>query len=389
MVKSGKEGWNMNEQKELIQREAEKLSLGQDHLLLSWATGCSKSLGAIRCFERWLENNKKGRGYLVIKETNHENNWKKEFKKWDKEYLLDKLEIFCYASLHKYANTKVGFIILDECHALSEMREDHLSTIEFDKLISLSATVSFEVKQRLNNIKPFYEFHISLQEAIDRKLLPEPEVIIVYEDLDNTKKDYSYKIKGKEYKVSAKNYYQYLENQVDYWSQRAMSGNLQWEKDKWMKTAIERKRFMASQKTKKAKELLSQLQDKRLICFTGSVAQAKELGGKFAVHSKNKNNQELIDDFNSLKSDKLFAVGMLKEGMNLSSLDVCIIVQLDNQEKSLIQMMGRALRSVCPKVYIILLRNTKDEKYLKHVLNTVDKNSIKIQSQNEQVKTAL
>jgi superfamily II DNA or RNA helicase len=144
-----------------------------------------------------------------------------------------------------------------------------------------------------------------------------------------------------------------------------------------MRTALERKRFIASQKTKKATSLLKELQDKRLICFTGSVAQAKELGGKYAVHSKNKNNQELIDNFNDYQSDKLFAVGMLREGMNLSSLDCAVIVQLDNQEKSLVQMTGRSLRSLAPKVFIIVLRDTMDMKYLEKAKSVFNPEYIK------------
>jgi superfamily II DNA or RNA helicase len=198
-----------NESRELIQNIGSKLIYDYDQILYSWATGVGKSRVALKAVKEATSISKK-KWLLFCKEVAHIENWKQEVEKhgltdWFNETFED---VLCYASAHKYRDTEYN-LCLDECHALSEMREDHLSTIRADKIISLSATVPFEVKQRLNNLKPFYEFHISLQEAIDKGLLPEPEVFIVYEDLDDSNKIFSYKIKDKEYRVTAKGFYHY------------------------------------------------------------------------------------------------------------------------------------------------------------------------------------
>ena len=89
-----------------------------------------------------------------------------------------------------------------------------------------------------------------------------------------------------------------------------------------------------------------------------------------------KNPLEIIDKFNNKEIDNLFAVGMLKEGMNLNDIQVGIIVQLDGQEISFIQKFGRTLRAESPIQYIIYYRGTRDEEYLNKALESINKDYI-------------
>lgn len=350
------------------------MSEEHDHLLLSWATGTSKTLAAIKAYEYYLRGaHPNTHCYIILKETNHEENWRREFAKWDKEHLLPLITFFCYASLHKYTETRASFIILDEVHALSEMREDKLGSIHCEKMVSLSATVGSEVKRRLKAIKPFYEYHISLQDAIDQGLVPPPKIYINYIDLDTeaeilpwTKKD------PKLY--TEKEYYKKLSKRIIYWENQYTRSAEGWQERKWMQSALERKKFMAEAKTFRAKEILSHLKEKRFICFTGSIWQCAELGGPLSIHSKihKKDREKIINDFNEGRINELYAVGMLREGMNLEGIETAIIVQLDNQRGSAEQMIGRALRSIAPQIYIILCRDTKDEDYFGKATRGID-----------------
>jgi len=374
----------ISEKKEVLQEKAVELSRTFDNLLLSWATGTSKTLAAIKCMEDWWNDEHEKspeKVYIVLKESNHKDNWIAEFKKWGYEEALDKVEFFCYASLKNYRNTRVGMIILDEVHALSEVREDHLGTIECDKLISLSATVQQTVKARLKAYKPgFYEWHISLNDAISQGLLPEPDMHTLRIPLDDEKQEFLYKANKKDEGelLTAKKYYQRLTNAAQYWDEQYMKQGKTWQYTKSMMLSLDRKRFLANLKTDWIARLLNYLEDKRLICFTGSIAQCNLLGGKEAVNSDvdSIDRRHLIASFNEREIDKLFAVGMLREGMNLEAIDAAIIGQLDRKPGSGEQMSGRAMRSLAPQIYVLAIQGTSDEGYLNTFLKGIDKKFI-------------
>ena len=79
---------------------------------------------------------------------------------------------------------------------------------------------------------------------------------------------------------------------------------------------------------------------------------------------------------NNLEIDELFAVGMLQEGVTLSSLDECLIIQLDGNERGFIQKAGRTMRTVNPVIHIIVIDGTQDDNYLKNVIENIEEKYI-------------
>ena len=133
---------------------------------------------------------------------------------------------------------------------------------------------------------------------------------------------------------------------------------------------------MAEIKTPYALEIASKLrrENKRYICFTGSIKQSEIIGIKNnIVHSKKKGNQDIINSFNNKEINSLYATGMLTEGINLANIEVGIIVQLDSKIRSLIQKLGRSLRAINPIQYILYIKNTRDEEYLNEVIQGLEK----------------
>lgn len=384
-----------NIEKDKIQDISVDLSQSYPTLLLSFATGVGKSLAAIKI----IEKNKTKKWYILCKEINHINNWIDEFKKHDKSYLLDNIEIFCYDSLHKYLDTEAN-LILDEGHGITELRLSQIKTIRAHQIIILSATVTQDKKDLLKQITGnLKEYHISISEAIEKGILPSPKVYLIDVFLDNKiinheniiykglkkERDIIYcnyedrikvfnKYKSVELHINctAKQKYDMLTQEVEYNKKQHFKLQAKWTEFKWLNSGLKRKVFLAEYKTDMAKRILNYLEDKRLVCFTGSIPQCEDLGGKYVVHSKHKDkkyNQKLIDQFNSEKIDKLFAVNMLREGMNLTNIEAGVIVQLDNQKLSFVQMLGRVFRSLLPECFVLVVRNTQDEVYLDTVLD--------------------
>jgi superfamily II DNA or RNA helicase len=277
--------------------------------------------------------------------------------------------VICYASFHKYEGSSYN-LACNEAHHLSEERVKILNTIQYDQLIMDSATMPYEVKSR---VPAYYEYSISMQEAQEWGILPKSAVFVHYIELNDYDKTHQKKLKsGKFIAVTEKSHYTNLSNTVKYWKSRYFQNGEEWEKNKWMMSAIARKRFLAECKTEKAKEVIKGIENKRFVAFCGSVKQAKELGAKQAVHSANKNNQKLIDDFNLLKISRLFACGMMKEGMNLEQIEAGLIVQLDAGDLGNVQRMGRVLRSSNPELHLICIKDSKDEEYLSSFLQVVN-----------------
>lgn len=431
----------MKKTKQDLQKQSLELSHSNNRLILSFATGCGKSLASLK-----IAKNKGGRWYIIVAETNHIKNWHDEIVKHGYEDLFLNIEIFCYDSLHKYQFTQVEGIILDECHHITELRASYLKTIKFNYLVGLTATLPIDVKNYINYVfGNFYEFKYPLSQAIADGILPKPSIYVVGVDLtdeltthvitkglakkrtkvqcvfdERMKYLQSYNNIHLEVLCTQKQRYQMISDEVDYMrdyyiqrydeiSEKYSSERLsQFEPDiqkklfkekdkqlktieyfklKWLNAGSQRKRTIADIKTPVAQRILEKIKDKKLICFTGSIDQAKKLAfSKDLIVNSEKNkpeNSRIIDKFNSGEIRALFATGMLREGMNLDGIESSLIVQLDNQTKSLIQMLGRSLRAESPECYILYLKGTQDEKYLKTAFNGFNKDYLYYTNINE------
>lgn len=358
-----------------IQSKAVFLSTVYPILILEHATGVGKSLSAIRIIE-----NHKGKWTIMVAETSHINNWINEFKKHGKEYLLDDITFSCYASWHKHL--KEENYILDECHnALnSEIRLAYLREVSKNckKIVALTATLSQKLKGNFTSIFPnafFYKIPLDL--AIDNKILPEPKIYLIGVELSNGDKVIPFK-KSKSYSIlcSEQEWYNRQEELIEYRKNVFFRDRAEWSKLRWLEAGSERKRFLANVKTKYAAKLLDKFKDKKLICFTHTIKQSEELSKGYSIHSKvaKELREGMIKDFNEGKITKLFTTKMLREGMNLEGIEVGIIVQLDNNTKSFYQTIGRVLRSQFPEYYIIYVKDTQDEVYVRNALQGFNPN---------------
>lgn len=387
---------------EKIKMQDSIVALSQVHknLLLDAATGVGKSFAAIRIIEK-----DDSLYYLLCKETTHIENWVEEFKKHSKEHLLSRVYIFCYDSLHKYENTTAN-LILDEAHALTPKRLEHLKTINFERVVALSATMYYEEKELLRELcGKYHTVTITLQNAIDKGLVPAPKIIVKELYLDNTEVKYSYvrkkghskenesiklrtfeEVYAKRFSVlkglrnvpkytftikcTAKEWYSLISEDIDYWMDR--NKNIAFQK------SLKRKEFLSTLKTKEVRKLLLNL-DSRYIMYSYNIKLCKQMAvSDNFVNSKNTKafNNELIAKFNNEEIDNLNLVGMLTEAANLVKLATVIISQLDSKARKFIQRVGRSLRSENPLVYAFYIKGTKDEDYLKEALENINENYI-------------
>lgn len=368
--------------------------------LLKYATGFGKSLQAISMSQ--LEKDKKW--LIVCWELTHIVNWKKEFIKHKID--ISNYRFTTYASFHKWSGE--FNIIIDECHHINTKHVDHINlNVNCEKIILLSATIPDDrlvvihnlaaiLYNKLSNKQKLRIDEFTLQDSIESGLLPKPIVNIVYIELDKVnrnkelvitkggkkaktvlvgnfnqrvvlargQKEYIMKLKATEWEI----YNYYSTNFTNYFN-KYLSLREEYLKNIALQFATKRKRFLAECKTNTIKQLLNIINKKpnnRAIVFTGSIEQAINIGGDLAIHSgiSKKEVADLINDFNTRKINKLFTVQMLRENANLVDTPFGIITQLDNQNKSFLQSIGRLLRHTNPEIFVIVVKDTQDEKFL-------------------------
>ena len=380
---------NKKEQsRRFIKANCELMFMNGRNLLLTFCTGVGKSFNAIN-LQAQMNSQKT---FICVAEVAHIQNWKDEYIKHGFEELLATTEIFCYASLKKYANKECDLLILDEAHhVFSDARMFLLTSIKTKRFIALSATISDEHKYFLKDLYPdITEYEITLEQAIEMELIPKPIVNIMLLDLNNTDKTEIIEFnRGRNIKeihcdyqqrnayIYARNKYPTLnlkihctqQEKYDYLDELYERARIT-KRMGWLRHGSNRKKFLADCKTQILSELCNKLKDRRFICFCGSIEQAELLGGSNAIHSK-KDAKKVLERFNSYEINSLFAMKMANEGMNLPGIEVGILGQLDGVERPLLQKFGRSLRAEFPEAYVLAFRNTKDMDYLKNVTENI------------------
>lgn len=386
-----------------IQKKCTELIHTVDNLVLEFGTGVGKTLSALLAAKEIG-----GKVKIVCAETSHIENWRLEMQKHKIE--LQDVDIFCYASLKKHANTSCDVLILDECHrSVSDTRAAHIRSIQSKKNIFLSGTIEDEVKKVIRSLYcdscTVHWWTISTSDAINLGILPCPKIYLVDCALDNTTSNLIYvktkggkkaeglvpivvdakdmwstlkSLSGKPYvlhiRCTQKEYYEMLSSEIDYLKKVYFSLRQPFAKNRWLHKAGERKTFIGMCKTGRVEEIMKEYEDKRTICFATNIEQCEELGtSECIIHSKSDNDgEDMINDFNSAKINKLFAVKMFREGVNLQNIDAGFMIQVDNGSVSSSQVLGRVLRSEAPELYIFRMRGTVDEGYVETALERID-----------------
>lgn len=362
-------------EKELVREKLRERTLSfyedKKDIILEYCTGSGKTALSLHCIRS--KDDGRGKILVTVPETNHIENFKEDVVKHGFGYMLDRMDIICYASLKKYCGGDYKYWIADEIHnCVSRARVDHASKIKAEYSVGLSATLDEDVKEALEEVRDFEIISYTYKEAVNDGLLPPVDTRVIRVRLDDTEKVWEYKFKNGVAKLTALEFYQQISKSVKYWADRYDGGKGEaWAKNKMLQAGSMRQRFLGEYKTKRAQQILDRMGDKRAIIFCASKDQAHRLGGEDAVSSDNskKVNREIITSFNNGERNKLFAKGMLVEGMNLVNTPYCLMLALGNKELRAVQATGRILRDDNPCMIIVVVEGTVDEKFLMNSYN--------------------
>ena len=320
-------------------------------------------------------------------------NWKDEIHKWGYDKYLSMVEFSTYKSFPKKAG-KYDFVIFDEVQHLSERCQEALDNFEIKNSVLLSATVKKSLKQDLQLIfKDLYCYKVSMKEAIEEDILPDPKVYLIPLTLDWQHNGYTIvknpkgpspvikvgylkrwsvlKAKSKnriEISCSQAQYSRDMDASINYWKRRSFSSNSLAIKNKWLQLCNIRLKWLSTEKNTVVHQILDKLNKERTLTFCNSIEQTEKLG-KYAINSKAKKESiENLSKFNKGSINHITACDMLNEGMNLVNCRVGIYANLHSSEIITKQRLGRILRHESPIIIIPYFEGTRDEELVKKML---------------------
>lgn len=371
--------------------------------LVELPTGYGKSYISIRMTNHIIETFCKDKQevsiLLLVAKTAHKGTWKKELSKWGGIKGNANLIIECYESLHKHIEKYFDIIIIDECHHLnSDLRQELFNTISFGKVIGLSATIPRKLKQYFQ-----YEYHAqtvlcNITDAIKDGVLPEPQIILYPLELDNVHTtetiEINPKAKGSLYHGSFSKLWSYrkmkvhaiisctqrqklndMNSQILFQKNSFMRTHQEYAKNKWLFSCGERIKYLANLKNSIVKAILSSLDNERTLTFCKTIEQAECLG-KYCIHSKNPNSEQIYNDFNAKKINHITSVNILNENANLVDCKYAIFANYSSSEICSVQRCGRALRHKSPVIIMPFYKNTREEEILADMIKDFNPDSI-------------
>ena len=317
-------------------------------------------------------------------------NWKDEFRKWGCEDYLEFVTFVTYVSFPKMASDW-DVVIFDEVHHLSERCRESLMYFNIYHSISLSATVSRDMRKALKEIFPdLYIYKVTTKQAITDEVLPDPRVFLIPLSLDALTVNQEI-IKNKSQKITLeipysmrfqyakvknrrivikctqRQYYDDMSTMIE-WYKRKMYGS-EVMKNLFLRKSGERLKWLSEQKTAYVKALLDLLRDQRTLTFCNGIPQTAELGKYCINSSKSKGeNAENLGKFNSGKVKHITACNMLDEGMNLVNCRVGVYAVLNSSERMIKQKLGRLLRHSDPIIIIPYYVGTRDEELVNKMM---------------------
>lgn len=368
----------VNKIREKIQKEALKSIIDfNGKALILMATGAGKSKIPID----YAKKKKAKNLALIVPTENLKDNWEQEFKKWGALEYWENTTVLCYASASKIKSKNFDLVILDECHNITELSSEFFIDNTCKDIIGLTATKPKEAEKvaLLNNIGLKVSYHLPLDEAVKLGFVAPYKITVIYTRLDSTQKYIPAGTKDKPFLTTEAGNYNYLNDKVRKLMFSKEQKSLQY-------SILHRMRaiYNLKSKTSFAKYLLEEIipKDDRTLIFSGNIEQAEEVC-LHSFHSKSKNDN--LELFKQEKINRLSCVNSLNEGQNIPNLDSAIIVQLNSNERNLIQRIGRLIRyrpGHQAHIYVICCLDTQDEKWLEKALENLDKNNIEYKFSN-------
>lgn len=291
--------------------------------------------------------------------------WESEMEQWD--YTNPNVTLVNFSSISNHVTHAFDFVIVDEFHSASDFERDCIKEIitNSDKTLALSGTVSKDTKTLWS--LPLIAQYSTLQ-GIEDGILSDYQITVHFVNLDTKTliKDAKGKLKTEKQKYNG---YTWVIEKI-----KREGGS-------FMFMALNRNRLSQSSigKQNYLKALLKQLEDKRVLVFTG-LSKAADSIGIPSYHSKSKDETNFTK-FQNQEINHLALAAMGKVGVTYPNLDCVILTNFTYNSEESSQILNRAIKldykDKLADLHVIALNEDPEIKKVKQSLSMLDKSKIK------------
>lgn len=267
-------------------------------------------------------------------------------------------------------------LVIDEIHMTPSDTFQHVFTqVEYKFILGLTGTMErLDMRHLLlEKYAPVCD-RITIEEAEENGWVAPHKEYVVMLDVDLTK----YKELNKKFN----NAFAFFG--FDFNSAMACATNIKsrikWSKDNkqemktvtamamtFMRTMKERKDFVMNhpKKIEVAKRILVARQNSKAITFSATIKMAESIGLGYTMHSKKKakENQAIIEQFNSEKTGVLNTSKACDQGVDLSGINLEIILHTDSSKIRKGQRVGRGIRfepGKTTEIFTLVIKGTQE-----------------------------
>lgn len=317
--------------------------------------------------------NTKDNVMIAYPETSIKSSWQTDIKKF--KFKGKKVKYTTYMSFKKLKDP-VDVLVLDEVHLISANQMIHIANYiikhDIKKVVGLTGTLAEDTRRNLLDVlKLDVLVNYPIDQAIADGVITDYRITVKTVPL-STVKDIVVKWKGGEFTTSEKSSFDYITSKLEY------------EQNPIRKKMLRLQRMGIIKKSKAkiqlTKEILKELQDKRVLVFCGLIEVADGLGID-SYHSKSK--IDYSQDFISGKTNKLAVVRQLNTGVTFKSLNTAIINFFDSNAENLAQRISRVTcleydnKEKIANIIIISSNEPQEKIWLDKALSFFDVNKIK------------
>lgn len=310
---------------------------------------------------------------IAYPEVSIKKSWQDEIKLM--KFKNKKIKYSTYMSFKKLKDA-CDVLVLDEVHLISDAQLEaiaiYIKKHSIKKVIGLTGTLAPETENKLLEVlKLPVLVKYSIDQAIADEVICDYRIEVRFTPL-STIKNTKVVWKGGEFMTSEKSSFDYLSNKItiSHPSKLKMLRLLRMSMIKKSKSKIEL-----------TKEILKELNDKRVLVFTGLIDVADSLGID-SYHSKSKDDSK-AQAFISGKTNKLAVVRQLNTGVTFAKLDTAVVNFFDSNAENMAQKISRITAMEYANLekvaHIIIVCSTEEieKRWLMKSLSFFDANKIR------------
>lgn len=383
----------LNKIKEEIQiKAADKWVENNYKGTFEFATGVGKTFAALQCI---LKIPKRSSVLFLAEVTDREETIIADIVKFNKIYKTNLLKDYnikfaCYQSAYKWKDQHFDLVIADEIHdSLTKEYFKFYLNNEYKMIVGLSATIDRKAiidendevnpdltKGNLLDSIAKVVYSISQDEAIKLGLISDYEILVYYHTLDNTNKSMKAGTKAKPFMTTEQAMYDFYDN--------AFKKSLFLPEGKHKTFAIRNassKRatvlYNTPSKLPIVKKLLECNKKFKFVIFGNSLDALHAITPN-TVSSRNtdQENEAIKEAFAKNKIKEIASFKKLKQGANLTNVNIAIIHSYYSVSKDYIQRVGRILRldeSGYNAVVLIATQGTQEMKWFDTMTKDISK----------------